>query len=111
MKYYGVIPEAWAPLGGGRYNPFEDAMLQGIAAAHGKTVGQVILRWHIQMGFCPVPGSASPKHIAENADIFDFALTEEEMSAIARLSKHEPIYKVTPESLQRMATTKCNFEK
>jgi len=71
---------------------------------------QVILRWHIQMGFGLVPGSKSPAHIKENAGIFDFELTAEEMALIATLNRHEPFYKVTPESLQRMATTKCNFE-
>ena len=50
MKCYEVQPEAWAPLGGGRYKPFDDPMLQKIAAAHGKTVGQVILRWNVQRG-------------------------------------------------------------
>ena len=44
MKYYDVIPEAWAPLGGGRYNPFEDEMLKGIAAKYNKSVGQVITK-------------------------------------------------------------------
>ena len=44
MKEFNVIPEAWAPLGGGRYNPFEDQMLQGIAKKYNKTVGQVLLR-------------------------------------------------------------------
>ena len=48
MNYYGVVPEAWAPLGGGRYNPFENEMLNGIAAVHNKSVSQVILRWNIQ---------------------------------------------------------------
>jgi diketogulonate reductase-like aldo/keto reductase len=62
------------------------------------------------MGFGLVPGSKSYGHIKENAEIFDFNLTDKEMDLIATLSKHEPFYKVTPESLQRLATTKCNFE-
>ena len=64
----------------------------------------------LQMGFGFVPGSKSFVHIKENAEIFDFELTAEEMERIASLNKHEPFYKVTPESLQRLATTKCNFE-
>lgn len=71
---------------------------------------QVILRWHLQMGFGFVPGSKSHGHIKENAEIFDFELTAEEMDRIAGLNKHEPFYKVTEESLHRMAVTKCNFE-
>ena len=57
MKYYDVVPEAWAPLGGGRYNPFEDEMLKGIAEKYHKTVGQVLLRWNIQRDVVVIPKS------------------------------------------------------
>lgn len=85
MEYYGVQPEAWAPLGGGRYKPFDDPMLQKIAAAHGKTVGQVILRWNVQRGVVVIPKSTHKERIEENIDIWDFTLTEEEMKRIASL--------------------------
>ena len=85
MEYYGVQPEAWAPLGGGRYKPFDDPMLQKIAAAHGKTVGQVILRWNVQRGVAVIPKSTHKERIEENIDIWDFTLTEEEMKRIASL--------------------------
>lgn len=85
MKYYEVQPEAWAPLGGGRYKPFDDPMLQKIAAAHGKTVGQVILRWNVQRGVVVIPKSTHKERIEENIDIWNFTLTEEEMKRIASL--------------------------
>lgn len=85
MKYYEVQPEAWAPLGGGRYKPFDDPMLQKIAAAHGKTVGQVILRWNVQRGVVVIPKPTHKERIEENIDIWDFILTEEEMKRIASL--------------------------
>lgn len=85
MEYYGVQPEAWAPLGGGRYKPFDDPMLQKIAASHGKTVGQVILRWNVQRGVVVIPKSTHKERIEENIDIWDFTLTEEEMKRIASL--------------------------
>ncbi|MGN1001962.1 MAG: aldo/keto reductase [Oscillospiraceae bacterium] len=85
MKDYDVVPEAWAPLGGGRYRPFEDEMLLGIAAAHGKTVGQVLLRWNIQRGVVVIPKSVHPERIEENFRIWDFALTPEEMEKITTL--------------------------
>lgn len=85
MKYYEVQPEAWAPLGGGRYKPFDDPMLQKIAVAHGKTVGQVILRWNVQRGVVVIPKSTHKERIEENIDIWDFTLTEEEMKRIASL--------------------------
>ena len=85
MKYYNVVPEAWAPLGGGRYNPFEDEMLKGIAAKYNKSVGQVILRWNVQRGVVVIPKSTHVERIKENIDIFDFELNEEEMKQISSL--------------------------
>ncbi len=82
MKYYNVIPEAWAPLGGGRYNPFEDEDFKQIAQRHSKTVGQVMLRWNVQRGVVVLPKSTHAERIAENFDIWDFSLDEEEMKLI-----------------------------
>lgn len=85
MKYYGVVAEAWAPLGGGRYNPFEDEMIKGIAEAHHKTVGQVLLRWGVQRGTVVIPKSTHVERIKENFDIWDFTLSEEEMKKLSSL--------------------------
>ena len=85
MQYYGVQPEAWAPLGGGRYKPFEDETLAAIAAAHGKTIGQVVLRWNVQRGVVVIPKSTHKERIEENFGIWDFALTDEEMKQVASL--------------------------
>ena len=85
MNYYGVVPEAWAPLGGGRYSPWNDEMLKGIAEAHGKTIGQVILRWNVQRGVVVIPKSVHKERIEENFNIWDFTLTEEEMTKISAL--------------------------
>lgn len=87
-----------------------DPLFVKLAEKYGKSTAQIILHWHIQTGFAIVSGSKSHAHIKDNADIFDFALTDEEMKEIATLNRHEPFYKVTPESLQKLATTKCNFE-
>lgn len=85
MKYYNVQPEAWAPLGGGRHKPFEDKMLQGIAATHGKNVAQVILRWNLQRGVTVIPKSTHQERIEQNFDVWDFTLTDEEMAQINTL--------------------------
>ena len=85
MKYYDVVPEAWAPLGGGRYKPFEDEMLKGIAAKYNKSVGQILLRWNVQRGVVVIPKSTHVERIKENIDIFDFELNEEEMKQISSL--------------------------
>lgn len=85
MKYYDVVPEAWAPLGGGRYKPFENEMLLKIAENHHKSVSQVILRWNVQRGVVVIPKSVHKERIEENFNIFDFTLNEEEMKQISSL--------------------------
>lgn len=85
MEEYQVVPEAWAPLGGGRHNPFDNEMVKEIAAAHRKTVGQVVLRWNVQRGVVVIPKSVHKARIEENFQIWDFTLTEEEMQKISSL--------------------------
>ena len=77
----GTAFVAYRPLGQGRQ--LADPVIGGIAARHGVTPSQVVLRWHMQQpDIVAIPRSASPAHIAENAAVFDFALTEAEMAAI-----------------------------
>lgn len=85
MKYYQVQPEAWAPLGGGRYNPFDNQMLQEIALSHGKTVGQILLRWNVQRGVVVIPKSTHLERIEENFNIWDFELSDTDMQKISSL--------------------------
>lgn len=84
---FGTVVESWFPLGGTANNAglFQNDVLQGIAAKHGKTVAQVVLRWHVQKGFIAIPGSKSAEHIAEDLAITDFALDADEMARIADL--------------------------
>ncbi len=84
----GIQVEAWSPLMQARA-VLQDRTLAGIAQKHGKTVAQVILRWDVQGGVVTIPKSVQPHRIAENAGIFDFALTEAEMTAIAALDRNE----------------------
>ena len=106
----GIALQTWFPLGHGSKDMINEPLFAELGSKYGKTPSQVILRWHIQFGFCPVPGSRSEQHIRENADIFDFSLTTEEMARISELNRHEPFYHVTEESLKRLSVTKCNFE-
>lgn len=87
---YGIVIESWYPFGGRGHTQehMGNAVITEIAAAHGKTAAQVILRWHIQDGYIAMPGSSNADHIAENYDIFDFALTAEEMQRIRGLDRH-----------------------
>jgi 2,5-diketo-D-gluconate reductase A len=80
----GIVTEAWSPLGAGN-DLLKDSILKTIAKKYGKTPGQVVLRWHIDLGIVTIPRSSNPKRIAENINIFDFALTSEEVAAISAL--------------------------
>lgn len=86
---YGIQMEAWAPFGEGRGGMFALPELKAIAERHGKTVAQVILRWHLQRGIVVIPKSTRIERMRENLDVFDFSLTEEEMAAIAALDKKQ----------------------
>lgn len=87
MKEYDIQPEGWAPFAEGRHNIFSNEVLTAIAKSHGKTVGQVILRWNIQRGVVAIPKSVRPERMAENFDIFDFELSQDEMDRIATLGQ------------------------
>jgi len=80
----GIVTEAWSPLGAGN-DLLENPTLAAIAAKYGKTPGQVVLRWHIELGTVAIPRSRNPDRIAQNIDIFDFALTDDEITAISAL--------------------------
>jgi 2,5-diketo-D-gluconate reductase A len=74
--------EAWGPLGQGKYDLFGAPAVADAASAHGKTPAQVVLRWHIQHGFIVFPKSVRRERLEENLDVFDFELTDAEVSAI-----------------------------
>jgi 2,5-diketo-D-gluconate reductase A len=84
----GIVTEAWSPLGAGN-DLLQDPTLKAIAAKHDKTPAQVVLRWHIELGVVTIPRSRNPNRIAENIDVFDFALTEAEIAAISALDTGE----------------------
>lgn len=87
MNEYHVQAEAWAPLGGGRYDAFSNEVLKKIALKHNKSIGQVMLRWNVQRGVVVIPKSTHIERIQENIDIWDFALSEEEMNQISSLDR------------------------
>lgn len=85
LKKYGVIHEAWAPFGEGRGNMFTNPVLQKLGDKYNKTVAQVILRWQLQRGIVVIPKSTHKERMAQNLDVFDFTLTDENMQDIAAL--------------------------
>lgn len=82
-KKHNIITESWSPLGQGRF--ISNPVIGQIAAKHGKTPAQVIIRWHIDTGLVVIPKSVTPSRIEENFNVFDFKLDGEDMAAIAKL--------------------------
>jgi 2,5-diketo-D-gluconate reductase A len=82
---HGILTESWSPLGQGR--ELGDATVAAIAAKHGRTPAQVIIRWHLQSGLIVIPKSVTPSRIRENIAVFDFALDEGDMAALAALDR------------------------
>ena len=95
---------AWAPLGQGDKNLINEPVFTELAEKYGKSNAQIILRWHVQSGNVVFPGSRNPDHIRDNIDIFDFALTDEEMARIAAVDKNTRYYHATPELIALYAT-------
>ena len=93
MKEQHIFMQARSPLASWKKELFSEKILCEIAAAHGKTVAQIVLRWLIQRGIVPVVKSTNPEHMKENIAIYDFELTDSEMSAIATLDTgHSPLF-------------------
>ena len=88
---HGIVTQCWSPIGGvyaygpKNTNVLEDPVVVELAKEYGKTPAQVVLRWHIEHGFCAIPKSVKPHRIAENIDIFDFQMTADEVAAIDAL--------------------------
>lgn len=82
----GIVTEAWSPMGKGRA-PLAEPPVVAAADRIGVTPGQVILRWHVQIGTLPIPKAASPEHQRENLDVFGFELTGDEVAAISALAE------------------------
>ena len=82
----GIRTEAWSPMGK-QQAPFDEPPVAEAAERHGVTPGQVILRWHVQLGSLAIPKSATPQRQRQNLDVFGFELTDEEMAAISSLDR------------------------
>ena len=89
---YGIQLEAWAPFGEGRGDMFTDPMLSEIGAKYGKTVAQVILRWHLQRGIVIIPKSVHYERMVENFNVCDFELSADDMEKIATLDKEQSAF-------------------
>ena len=100
LAEHNIALQAWYPLGGrGNDSIMSESLVQELAEKHGKSPAQVLLRWHIQQGHIVIPGSKTPSHIAQNIDLFDFTLTDEDMAQIDSLDKGKPFFEHNDEVL------------
>ncbi len=84
---HGIVTESWSPLGGQGASILGEPVVVEVAERSGRTPAQVVLRWHVQQGLVVIPKSASPERMRDNLAIFDFELTETDMTALATLSQ------------------------
>lgn len=110
LKENNIHIQAWYPLGHGDKSLIEEDVFARLGQKYGKTPAQIILRWHVQSGNIVIPGSKNPEHIKDNADIFDFELTSEEMEEINKLDKNTRYYIPNPEITASYATMELNPE-
>jgi 2,5-diketo-D-gluconate reductase A len=94
LDEYHVQHEGWAPFAEGRQNLFSNPLLEGIAERHGKSVGQVVLRWNSQRKVVVIPKSVHKERMAENLDVFDFELTDDDMTAIGTVDEAKGLFVV-----------------
>lgn len=92
MREHGVQIQSWGGFAEGKNNLFTHPVLSGIGAAHGKSVAQVVLRWLIQRDIVTIPKSVRADRMAENFDVFDFTLTDDEMASIVTLDTGHSLF-------------------
>ena len=80
---------SWSPLGGSRSDLLTREPIVDIARRHGKSPAQVVLRWHLELGLVAIPRSSNPERLGQNLDVFDFALSRDEIQALSALDRGE----------------------
>lgn len=112
LKEHGILLESWYPLGSGSAGLFSEKIVTSLAEKYQRSPAQILLRWHVEEGYLPIPGTKNPLHAAENADIFDFSLTPEELSSLRALDKNERFFKMR-KGIQRRAVffQRMNYDK
>ncbi len=111
LDKYGIKLMSWYPLGHGDRSLIEEPVFAELGKKYGKTPAQVILHWHVQMGFAVIPGSKNVAHIKDNLNIMDFVLSADEMAQIAKLDKGVRYYTRTDEQLVQFAAWHPEYEK
>ncbi len=110
LSAFGTRLMGWYPLGHGDPGLLAEPVFGRLGDKYHKSAAQIILRWHTQMGFITIPGSKNPEHIRSNFDIFDFALSDEEMEEIRKLAGTKKYYEPDNETEEKYASMHLSFE-
>ena len=104
---------SWYPFGGKGQTEelLKSDIISNLSKKYNKSSAQIVLRWHIQMGFIVIPGSKNPEHIKSNIDIYDFSLSNDDMAEIAKLNNGKRRYTRTDEALRGFESWKPQYEK
>lgn len=107
---FDAILMAWYPLGHGDKSLLAEPVFERLAKTYGKSVAQIILRWHTQLGHVVIPGSRNPEHIRANIDLFDFEPTQDDMNDIATVDREKRYYTATKEALEGYLSFAPDFD-
>ncbi|MDD6697711.1 MAG: aldo/keto reductase [Veillonellaceae bacterium] len=110
IRDFDAILMAWYPLGHGDKSLLAEPVFERLAKTYGKSVAQIILRWHTQLGHVVIPGSRNPEHIRANIDLFDFELTQDDMNDIATVDREKRYYTATKEALEGYLSFAPDFD-
>lgn len=110
LKKHGIVLMSWYPLGHGDASLINEPIFAELGKKYDKTPAQIILRWHLEMGFCVIPGTSKVNHVKDNFEIQDFSLTKEDMQKIAKLNKNKRYYYRTDEMLKSFASMQLTYE-
>ena len=110
LDRYGIKIMSWYPLGHGDSRLISEPIFAELGRKYGRTPAQIILRWHVQMGFAVIPGSRNVDHIRDNLAILDFELSDEDMKKISELDRGERYYHRTDEQLVQFAGWQPTYE-
>lgn len=111
LNKYGIVLMSWFPLGHGDKKLINEPVFAELGEKYGKTPVQIILRWHVDMGFCVIPGTSKVNHVKDNFNISDFSLSAEDMQKIAKINKNKRYYTQTFAALKLFSKFKPKYEK
>lgn len=86
---HGIVTQSYSPIGGGKNDVLQEAVVKDLAEKYGKTPAQIALRWHIELGLAPIPKSSNPERLRQNIDVFDFSLPPDDVAALSALDRGE----------------------